>query len=195
MRDTAPGYNELGMMRRAAIALASLAMAFVHPGCVTLPEGTVDLPITPQAPVPGAVLVPAPPNHPSAEPEPAPSPPKPSLSQLTNRNRPHLEFHGARIYADTISGTEATGNVFVDGRDLHQINRSFPIAVYGDHLAVDPKKERITLSGWPLVQTDSAFIQAQDKDTAIILSADRLARIKGPARYVIGTRDADIFAP
>lgn len=195
MRPPAPGYNSLRMTRRAATALALPVLAIALPGCVTLPEGPVGFPVVPANPPAGAVVVPPPPNPPQAEPSAPAAPPRPSLSLLTNRNRSHIEFFGAKIFADSISGAEASGNVFVDGREVHQVNRSFPIAVYAGRIDVDAKKERVTLSDWPIVQTDSAYVQGLAKDTVIILSPDRMARIKGPARYVIGTKDGELFAP
>lgn len=180
------------MIGRPAAALALCSIASALTGCVTFPE-TLDLS---QAPLPpSAVVVPPPPRHPEAEPASPPAPPKPSLSQLTDRTRPHLEFHGAKIYADSISSSEAKGNVFLDGRELHKANRSFPLAVYAGRIELDGKKEKVTLSDWPIVQTDSAYVQAQAQDTVIVLSRDRMAKIKGPARYVIGSREAELFAP
>jgi hypothetical protein len=178
------------MTGRLAIAIATLAAVLASAGCVSISPNGVE---STESPAP-AVVVPPPAGH-SAATSSAPSPPKPSLARLTNRQRPHLDFAGATIYADFISESGASGNVFLDGRDLHQVNRSFPIAVYASHADVDLKKEKVTLSGWPLVQTDSAFVQAQAADTAVVLSRDRMTKIRGPARYVIGTRESDLFTP
>ena len=178
------------MTGRLAIAIATLAAVLASAGCVSISS---DGGGTAASPAP-AVVVPPPPVRSNVA-SPAPSPPKPSLARLTNRQRPHLDFFGATIYADFISESGASGNVFLDGRDLHQANRSFPIAVYASHAEVELKKEKVTLSGWPLVQTDSAFVQAQSSDTAVVLSHDRMTKIRGPARYVIGTRESDLFAP
>jgi hypothetical protein len=132
-------------------------------------------------------------------PEPAPTvrvpPPKPSLSRLTDRSRPHLDFHGATIYADSIQGWDAVGHVFLDGSELHRRHRSFPKAVYADRVRVDPEKGEVTVSGWPIVETDTAFVQAQAADTVISLDPSRLAQIDGPARYVIGDKGAELFRP
>lgn len=181
------------MIRRAAVAPVAFALAVLLPGCVSLlqepgPLGQTDS-------VPAAVVVPPPPRHDADEAAPRPAPPKPSLSRLTDRERPHIDFFGATIYADSISGEEADGHVFLDGRDLHRVNRSFPIAVYAGHIDLDLKREKVTLSDWPIVQTDSAYVQAQDRDTVIVLNRDRMAKIRGPARYVIGNREDDLFAP
>jgi len=122
-------------------------------------------------------------------------PPKPSLSALKDRDRPSIEFFGAQIYADSIRGTKAKGHVFLDGTNLHKGNRSFPIAVYAEQMEVDVQRGKVTLSGWPIVQTDSAFVQAQSQDTTIFLNRDRMARIKGPASYVIGDHQEELFLP
>jgi hypothetical protein len=124
-----------------------------------------------------------------------PAPPKPSLARLTDKNRPKLEFFGATIYADAISGTEARGNVFVDGTDLHRVQRAFPIAVYADEVRIDPLKGEATVSGWPIVQTDSAYVQGQAAETFIQLSQNQVASINGPAKYVVGDQAATLFLP
>lgn len=147
-----------------------------------------DPPPVPLTPVEAASASPAP--VPSA-----PALPKPSLSKLTNRERPKLEFFGATIYADAIQGLEATGHVFIDGTHLHRIQRAFPIAVYADQVTLDPAKGEATISGWPIVQTDGAYLQGQSSGTVILLSRDKLSRIEGPARYVLGDKGQALFAP
>ncbi len=124
-----------------------------------------------------------------------PALPKPSLSKLTNRDRPKLEFFGATIYADSIIGLEAKGNVFIDGTTLHRVQRAFPIAVYADQVSFDPEKGEATITGWPIVQTDSAYVQGQSAGTVIHLSQDRMSGIDGPAKYVVGDKGADLFLP
>lgn len=125
----------------------------------------------------------------------SPALPKPSLSNLTNRERPKLEFFGATIYADTINGLQATGNVFIDGANMHRIQRAFPIAVYAHQVTIDPAKGEASISGWPIVQTDGAFLQGQSAETVIHLSQDKLSRIDGPTKYVIGDKGDDLFKP
>jgi hypothetical protein len=131
---------------------------------------------------------------PPAQPS-APVPPKPSLSKLTNRERPKLEFFGATIYADSITGLEAKGNVYIDGTNLHRVQRAFPIAVFADQVTFDPVKGEATITGWPIVQTDSAYVQGQSAETVIHLSQDRMSGIDGPAKYVIGDKGAELFLP
>ncbi len=130
-------------------------------------------------------------------PSPPPAPPKPSLAALEDRSRPNLEFFGATIYADAIDPVrlEARGRVFLDGTPLHHASRSFPVAVYADHVQIDPDKEQVRFTGWPIVKTDSAFVQAQAPTTVIELSQTRMARIDGPARYVMGDKGKDLFLP
>jgi hypothetical protein len=147
---------------------------------------------------------------PSADPAPSPSlpaelqpvagsvipgPPKPSLSRLTDKNRPKLEFFGATIYADSISEAGAKGNVFVDGTELHRAQRSFPIAVYADEVRLDLINGEAILSGWPIVQTDSAYVQGQSAGTVIQLSQNQVSAITGPAKYVLGDKATELFEP
>ncbi|MEO0447020.1 MAG: hypothetical protein AAF191_13185 [Verrucomicrobiota bacterium] len=125
----------------------------------------------------------------------SPSPPKPSLQRLTNRDRPYLEFAGTRIYADTVFGTTARGHVYLDGSQLHQQKRSFPIAAFAETMKLDAKKGQVTLSGWPIVQTDSAYIQARSGKTKITLDQNHLATIDGPTKYVFESSREELFSP
>jgi hypothetical protein len=117
------------------------------------------------------------------------------LARLTDKNRPKLEFFGATVYADSISGSAARGNVYVDGADLHRVQRAFPIAAYADEIRIDPVKGEATLSGWPIVQTDSAYLQGQSEETFIQLSTNQMTEVKGPARYVVGDKATELFDP
>jgi len=156
----------------------------------------VDHPDTASVPAPPPLLTPV---EAEAMAKPAapgvPAPPKPSLSRLTDRNRPKLDFFGATIYADSITGTVAKGNVYVDGSELHRLQRAFPIAVYAERISVDPIKGEAILSGWPIVQTDSAYVQGQSAETVIHISQNQMSAIDGPAKYVLGDKGADLFLP
>lgn len=172
------------------VSLLAAATAFLT-GC----SGFDPVP-SPPPPAPPVPLTPVEAASASTAPGPSvPSLPKPSLSKLTNRERPNLEFFGATIYADAINGLEASGHVFIDGTNLHRIQRAFPIAVYAGKVHLDPANGQATISGWPIVQTDGAYLQGQSPETVIHLSRDKLSRIDGPARYVLGDKGAALFAP
>jgi len=183
-------------MKRPLLLLSAAAITLaLGSGCsIPGPASSAAVPASPDLPETMEAL-PAEATSPEPPPTVRVPPPKPSLARLTDRSRPQLDFHGATIYADSIQGWEAVGNVFLDGSALHRMHRSFPKAVYADRLRVDPVKGEVILSGWPIVETDTAFVQAQSPDTVISLDQSRLAQIDGPARYVMGDKGGDLFRP
>lgn len=185
------------MNPRLAFATPLSLLVFVWAGC-----SGVDTPPAPVSSPPVAAADPALPadllavqGTPQTADPGIPAPPKPSLARLTDKNRPNLEFFGATIYADSISATGAKGHVFVDGTGLHRVQRSFPIAAYADEATIDLIKGEATLSGWPIVQTDSAYVQGQSAETIIHLSQNQVAGINGPAKYVVGEKGVELFGP